>query len=91
MRWEKLRTRPPLWGLDDELQRTGQQLIAALAAFADEDYGACVANLQGSRAHWYRIGGSRAQREVLDILLQTASRFAAGSTPPLHPPVTALN
>ncbi|HYQ50413.1 MAG TPA: hypothetical protein VES70_08265 [Pseudomonas sp.] len=88
---EKLRTRPPLWGLDDELQRTGQQLIAALAAFADEDYGACVANLQGSRTQWYRIGGSRAQREVLDILLQTASRFAAGSTPPLHPPVTALN
>lgn len=88
---EKLKNRPPLWDLDPELQAVGQQLIEALSAFATEDYRTCAAYLHGSRSHWHRIGGSRAQREILDILLQTASRFATGQSAPATLSANAFN
>jgi hypothetical protein len=41
-------------------------LCHALNAFAGEDYGACVAALEGVLADVVRIGGSHAQREIIE-------------------------
>ncbi|UVL00424.1 hypothetical protein [Pseudomonas sp. B21-048] len=88
---KKLRERPPLRGLDEDLQQIGQQLINAIAAFAEEDYSNCADSLQHSRSRWYRIGGSRAQREILEILLETALRFASGSASQVRTSETVLD
>jgi tetratricopeptide (TPR) repeat protein len=75
----KLKKRPPIRVLDKDLQKVGSQLISAISSFADGDYMACARELHSSQSQWYRIGGSRAQREILEILLKFTLRFAGVS------------
>lgn len=76
---KKLKHRPPIRVLDKELQDVGSKLISAVVAFADEDYAACVNYLESSQHLWHRIGGSRAQREILEVLHGTALRLVSAN------------
>jgi hypothetical protein len=42
------------------------QICKAIGAFAGEDYAACVRQLEGALSEVVRIGGSHAQREIIE-------------------------
>jgi tetratricopeptide (TPR) repeat protein len=69
---QKLLARPSLHGTDPETVRIGEEILQSIADFMDGDFFSCIKRLQETRPHWHRIGGSQAQREILDILCTAA-------------------
>jgi hypothetical protein len=59
------------------------QICRALGAFAGEDYAACVRHLEGVLGEVVRIGGSHAQREIIEDTFVVAL-IRAGETPRAH-------
>jgi len=57
-------------------REVGVPLVEALIAFHREAYDACVARLFPLRAEIWRIGGSRAQRDIVDWTLTVAAQRA---------------
>jgi hypothetical protein len=57
-------------------REVGVPLVEALIAFHSEAYDACVARLFPLRAEIWRIGGSHAQRDIVDWTLTVAAQRA---------------
>jgi hypothetical protein len=58
-------------------REVGLPLMRGLLAFARGDDDAAVQSLQGARAQAHRLGGSHAQRDLIDQTLMAASARAS--------------
>lgn len=72
---KKLLNRPEILILDTRTRRVGETVLHAISDFLNEHYLECQQKLESTRAEWPLIGGSYAQREILDILLQEAQNM----------------
>lgn len=69
---QKLLARPSLSGVDAETVRTGEEILRSISDFMNGYFSGCVDRLTATRPYWHRIGGSQAQREILDLLCNAA-------------------
>ncbi|MBW5412916.1 tetratricopeptide repeat protein [Pseudomonas sp. MAG002Y] len=66
---EKMMAESDGFGIEPDAHLAGLDIIRAIALFARGHYEECYYLLTASRHQWTSLGGSRAQRELLDLTL----------------------
>ncbi len=56
--------------LDEKTNKVGKGILNALLNYNTENFRPCTETLKATQNYWHLIGGSRAQREVLNLLLE---------------------
>lgn len=69
---QKLLARPSIFGADADAVEAGEEILQSIADFMGGDFSACAERLHSTRPNWHRIGGSQAQREILQLLSDSA-------------------
>ncbi len=76
---EKLLSECDEMGFDTLTHRTGILVLKGLLEFALDNPVACQRALRSSRPYWDLLGGSHAQRELLDITLNACDTHLAAT------------
>ncbi len=74
---EKLISESDGFGLDDATHCTGTTILQAILNFATGRYNDCLRKLLATQDRWHKLGGSRAQRELLILTLEATERLLA--------------
>jgi len=70
----KLANKPLIPSLDSKTNDAGKSIILAISAYMSGEHTKCFDLLEQTRDRWHLIGGSIAQREVLNLLSKCAQR-----------------
>ncbi|MBF7143048.1 MULTISPECIES: tetratricopeptide repeat protein [Pseudomonas] len=62
------------FGVEPKTHLAGVGVLKAIHLFTLEEYGQCLELLRDTRAHWHLLGGSHAQREILELTLDYAAQ-----------------
>ncbi|MDD9856158.1 MAG: hypothetical protein OXU88_08280 [Gammaproteobacteria bacterium] len=68
----KLENKPLIPSLDMKTNNVGKSIILAISAYMSGEYAKCADLLGQTKDRWHFIGGSIAQREILNLMLKCA-------------------